>query len=88
MGATPRSIQAACSEELAAYGMILPSWVRNSRLPSRHGDAGRSGNMPRASCKGAAVTGAGLAGIMAGSVAVKPRSGSPVASETSAVPHP
>jgi hypothetical protein len=27
--------------------------------------------MPRASCKGAAVTGAGLAGIMAGSVAVK-----------------
>ena len=36
----------------------------------------------------AAVTGAGDVGIMAGTVAVKPSSGSPTASETSVVPQP
>ena len=41
-----------------------------------------------ASCSGAAVTGAGLDGIMAGKVAVRPSKGSPMASDTSDVPQP
>ncbi len=49
IGATPKSIHAACSEEFGAKGMILPSCVRNKRLPSRHGEAERSGHMPMAS---------------------------------------
>ena len=88
IGATPRSIHAACSDELGAKGISFPSCVRNSRLPSFHGEAGRKGHIPIASCKGAAVTGAGLDGIMAGTVAEKPKSGSPTASDTSVVPQP
>ena len=35
-------------------------------------EAERKGNIPIASCKGAAATGAGLEGIMAGTVAARP----------------
>ena len=88
IGATPKSIHAACSEELGAKGKSLPSWVRSRSEPSFQGEAERSGNMPMASCKGAAVIGAGLDGIMAGTVAARPSSGSPTASDTSVVPQP
>ena len=85
IGATPRSIQAACSDELGAKGMSLPSWVRKRSEPSFHGEAERCGNMPSASSSGAAVMGAGLAGMSAGTVEESPSRGSPMALVSSAM---